>query len=751
MKIDSSRRGFQRLCSLCTVILLLLSCKITDSIGDEVDILFGRIRDSAEDFKVTEESAPLTASGSTEESESEDDTLQMDPIEELVINMQDLWQPETEPVFSKAVTADSTQIFEIDPFATIMIPPSDLTNDPLQLEINKVINKIPTPMDGMEFLSAYEVNLEDIHQFQYPIMFSLKYDPSVLNPDLPVASQIGVALYDETVGSWTTLPSEINELNNVIFSSSDHLSVIALYLHTQNDDVCETQHFDIAYNRSNIQAATGNMSYTTTSDQCKNHPLFIQAVADYLETAYAGYFSAGFELPSVKIAVNAADLSGSYLFGEESQYDTLTGALVINTLSWGDPDDLRQDCAHELFHYWQQSSIGTYRYLSNPWWMDATADYAADQVAYSTSALGPTNAMGQNIKADYLNDSFTSLTNMHAYSTSHFVDYLMNNSGGYTTFHDLWVASVTSSSSIDDLKSSFTTSLYSSFPEVYRDFASYLLFDANSALPLGDTVWNTAAIKDKIVYSIGDGENNAVAYVKPYASIVYGLRVDDTQFMYLEWTNTNEGEVYVFFDDFGDERTGQRFWKELYSAKRALFAMDPEDTVFIMMINPSSNNLEFDLTYGHSEVEMYTVGFQFEGSETCVEDSAWGSPQMFMELAGGQATLHYDSTTDDYYWHEGAEHTIVASGEGTYDTHTLTASASSIDTVDNGPTPGSISITAQFTLEASPDFAFVWNTTSVTGSSSVNLPATQTFDGYSCSGTVKGVSVNPALYFPISR
>jgi hypothetical protein len=707
-------------------------------------------------------SPPVQGSGDQSGGETNNDgKLEMRPTAAPSTPSQPAWKPQLSPVVTKTLAAGQAQSVEAGGNMRLNFPAGAFTETPPELVVSSVSGNVPMPLPGDEVLLAYDVALGDLHSLAEPLEVSMTYDPARLKPGLPAEAQIGAALLDGASGRWMALSTTVDESAHTVNFQTDHLSLVAIYLHTQNDSICRTVNFNVAYNKANIQAAAGNMTYTSTLNACQTsgHPNFINAVADALETAYQGYTAANLPFPESRIKVNVANISDSILWGSESQYDTLTGELVINTDTWGYPNELRQDCAHELFHYWQYKHINSSSYLGNQWWMDATADYAADKVAYASLGAGRTNSMGKDIRASYLEGSLTSNKDFHAYSSAHFVDYLIAQSAAYPTLRDLWDASTTTSSAISDLKSSLSTRLASKFEDVYKDFANYMLFDQSSPLPIKGPLWSSSAVNDGMLYEDGAGPKNSAASVLSYASVVWGLRVQSRKFMSITWTNPNEGAVYVFFDNDGDQRGGTRLGYYLYATKTAIFPMEPETTAYILMVNPSASWLEFDLTISASEVEVYTVGINYDSADgKCAENSAWGTPHFFMEMKKEKVFIHYDSATDDYYWAPGAEHTITGSGKGTYIDGKVEASLESHDTITglgadmNGvAVTGSVSAQASFTLTESTEMPFVFETINVTGSSNVNLPATTTRSGFTCTGTVKGVSVYPAFYFPLAR
>jgi hypothetical protein len=693
---------------------------------------------------------------------SGDSNLEMRATEEPATTSVPVWTPELEQVVSKALTTGQAQTVEVDGNLKLDFPAGAFSETPPELVVSKIAGDIPVPLPGDEILQVYDVALGDLHSLGEPMEVTMSYDPGRLKPDVPADVQMRAAMRDGASGRWTVLSSTIDETAHTVTFQTDHLSALALYLHTQNDSTCPTPHFLISYNRDNINLGAGPMKYTSTLNACQTstHPNFILAVADFLETAYQGYTAANFPFPEGKIYVNAAYIKDSFLWGTDPQFDTLTGELVIGTDSWPNADELRQDCAHELFHYWQYHTLNsTYRYLSNQWWMDATADYAADKVAYASLGAGSTNKMGKDIRANYLEGSLTSTADFHAYSSAHFVDYLIAKSAAYPTLRDLWDASTSSSSAIDDLKSSLSDRLASKFADVYKDFANYLLFDSASPLPINGPFWSSRAVNDYMWYKVGSGDVTSVATAAAYGSTLWGLQVESKTFMSIHWTNSNEGAVYVFFNENGDQRDGNRQGFQLNPTRTATFPMTPDTVVYILMVDPGSSGMEFDLTIGSTDVEMYTVGLQYDSADAkCAENSAWGTPTSFMDIKKDKVAIHYDSKTDDYYWSPGAEHTIVAFGTGTFKDGKLEAALESTDTItglgvdsSGAELTGSIQAQVSFTLTQSDEFPFAWTINKVSGSSTVDLPASKTRPGYSCNGTVKGVSLYPAHYFPLAR
>ena len=146
-------------------------------------------------------------------------------------------------------------------------------------------------------------------------------------------------------------------------------------------------------------------------------------------------------------------------------------------------DDLETakfDAAHELFHVVQAQTYNmTYNVVTNRWFFEATADYAAGRIAQSS------DRMGASIDVRYLETSITAEDDVHEYSTSRFFDYLVTIAG--MDFKEMWDAVATSRTGtklgpLDDyLKSRFGAG--NGLDYQYRQFARFFVFDASSPMP----------------------------------------------------------------------------------------------------------------------------------------------------------------------------------------------------------------------------------------------------------------------------
>ncbi len=658
-----------------------------------------------------------------------------------------VWLPKVEASVEYSLAGGQENLLQVAEGVQISVPPGVVDGTLPALVVANVSN--PAPFDGFETLDLYQVTLGEYHRLAQPLKVAFQYDPALLNPEIPAESQLTGALFDEETRRWTLLPVAVDEAAHTAAFQTDHLSLLGLFYMFKYIHGCPSEHFDIWYDEEEVLKITGNMQSFDDSQFCSGHANYIRAAAAYLEQAYTAYSQAGFKLPAGKISVVVASLPN---WSDDPQYDTLTGRILLPTDDWNDLDALRHAAAHELFHVVQYQEMPLEKYLLDAWWMEATADYAADKVAWENSAWNRTNKMGQGIKQDYLRHDIEE-SGKHAYANAFFVDYLLNQAYAFPSFRDLWVSTNTKNLTIVELENQIQANLGQTWGEMYKGFAGYMIFEPESPLPIGSAVWENAT-SDRAVIST-DAEINAT--IIQHASALFGIKTDAARFYSVEWLNANEGQVYVAYS-LGDERSGAPYMQRLYPNQKSLMPLRPEDAAYVLLINPTgSGDLDFKIEITESKESLYTLNLFFDtaGDGECASYSSWGTALYWMRITENQVTIAYDSAKDDPWWYgPTSEHTIYASGSGTVENGIINASFESNDQVqtgtdDNGnPIVGHIAVQGSFTLSPNPDLPFYWNTDTVKGTSSVNLPPKYDFAGYQCSGVLKSLSAAPAQDFP---
>jgi hypothetical protein len=686
------------------------------------------------------------AQAGAEAAAAQEDALLTGGIEAAQPATQPAWLPQVEPAVETTLAAGVENVIQAAEGVQITAPAGLVEGELPALSVAKVSNA--APFDGFEALALYQVNLGDHHELLQPLTVTARYDAARLNPEFPAESQITGALWDETTGRWMMLPVTVDEGAQTVSFQTDHLSLLGLFYLVKYTFGCPTPHFTLWYDQDEVFNLTGNMESGQYEYCFAGHPDYIRAEADALEQAYKAYSAAGFNLPAEKISVVVAPLPN---WSDDPQYDTLTGLILLPTDDWNDMDAMRHAAAHELFHLVQSRELSKGNYLTQAWWMEATADYAADKVAWENSRWSRTNQMGKPIRLDYLQQSIEE-GGKHGYANAYLVDFLLNEDFVFPSFFELWRASIEGDAVITQLEKILQERLGQTWGEMYREFAQYMIFNPGSGLPVPNSVW-TDPTNDREVIGV-EAEINA--QVLGRASGFYGIKTDKARFYQLDWLNENGGLVYVFYSA-GDERISPGYYR-LYPGLTATMPLDTGDAAYFLLINPAgADGMEFHIKIRESEVAAYTIDVEFDAQsdQKCAQESDWGTAPYRMKISKDKVTIGYTSAVDDPNWAGfGSEHTIGASGGGTIEQGLLKASFESNDVVketddaEGNPVFGQVVVNVSFSLSPNPDIPLWWDPVLVEGSSSVDLPPTYEFKGYKCSGTVSGLYVYPHFDFP---
>lgn len=694
-----------------------------------------------------ETAAPLDAVDEATVSE-EQDALLTGGAPAVEPASQPVWLPQVEPAVESSLAAGVENVVQVADGVQITVPAGVVDGELPPLAVAKVSNA--APFDGFETLALYQVTLGEHHELAQPLTLTARYDASRLNPEFPGENQITGALWDEATGRWMMLPVTVDEGAQTVSFQTDHLSLLGLYYFVQIRFGCKTPHFTIWYDKDEVLKLTGNMESGSYSECIGGRdPDYIRAEADALEQAYKAYAAAGFNLPAEKISVVVARLPN---WSDDPQYDTLTGLILLSTDDWNDLDAMRHAAAHELFHLVQSRELSSGDYLSQAWWMEATADYAADKVAWENSKWSRTYKMGKPIRLDYLQQDMQE-GGKHAYANAFLVDFLLNQDFIYPSFFELWRASIDGDSVMAQLEKMLQERLGQTWGEMYREFAQYMIFNSSSGLPVPNSVWEDPT-NDRAVI---DKEAEINAEVLAHASGFYGIKTNTARFYKLEWLNENEGLVYVFYSP-GDQRSPPAYYR-MYPKLTATMPLAPGDAAYFLLINQTSTEgMEFQIKITESEESAYTIDVEFDAQsdQKCAQESDWGTAPYRMKINKDKVTIGYNSAVDDPNWiGYVSEHTIGASGSGAIEKGVLKASFESNDVVKEvndakgNPVFGQVVVNVSFSLSPNPSIPLWWDVLTVKGTSSVDLPPTFEFAGYSCSGTVSGLYVYPHFDFPV--
>jgi hypothetical protein len=560
-------------------------------------------------------------------------------------------------LYSQTVSpSNSDQTISYQDKLNIILPSGVLSNSQT-LTISEPTKKLPAPSKLRTLLGEYDISLGDQHQFDQNLLIEFSYDPKELDPKIPASEQLTAGYWDADNQVWVQVPSTVDETRNVISIPTDHLSMYGFFSWAAGYSASSSDHFLAIYNEKAISSGQAG-AYTAVSPHVRTGiPPYISDTLEFLESAYLVYSDAGYDLPAGQIDVEIADF-------DTSELRSLVGNIRISTINFADPNDLRQDTAHELFHAVQRQTLGIVNYLSRHWWMEATADYAADHIAWASQ--GGTGGMGSDLKPKYLEITLTSTSEIgnHAYATSHFINWLVETKN-VMSFKDLWKLTVAGG---NDVLKTLIDSIQTPVPfgVLYTDYARFFIFDpaspdkktTNISVDIANisSEFPEAALPLRQTFEVGY-----------YTAKLWAVKNTFERDVFIERLDGGFGMVsYVVFD--GDTRFDimQEDFGTLRSGKPASVHLYEDDYLFILMdntIDPAAQTFDIQISETAIPYGMFNMRLVFEG---CDDKYNGGynsysrlNSQIPVDIGEKAVTIDYDKTTGDKHF--------VAEGSGKVD------------------------------------------------------------------------------------
>ena len=281
-----------------------------------------------------------------------------------------------------------------------------------------------------------------------------------------------MAYWDEGEQNWVEAPSTVDETNHKVIVKTTHFSPWNLFGLLKDYEVVSSEHFGVLYDK--------NLNFKCFGTETGNERLCATGISKVAEQAYKIY-AATYNLPN-HIVIYIEDR-------EESKMSSYTGNILLSSkletvgsdstpakLALAD-NRVKHEVAHELFHVVQNQYLNVYSMGIRQWWIEASADYAANQLAMHDGT------MGMDIKPDYLENSLYAIST--EYATSHFIDYLENHLGlSFRYMFDF----INTQNAMDGqetlmlLKRANDGKGGLAFQDMYRGFAAYYLFDPKSPI-----------------------------------------------------------------------------------------------------------------------------------------------------------------------------------------------------------------------------------------------------------------------------
>ncbi len=411
----------------------------------------------------------------------------------------------------KLVASEKEQVVNYENLS-VRIPGGLLAADE-ELRIYKPSAQMTPLINGMKQVALVDIQIGKLTKFNKPLVIEMKYDAAILDKTQPAKKQLIACYFDEKIGGWIGTPFEIDEQRGVLAIKTNHLTKWSAYYYllgydTYPDTKCMVifDKKDLKNNNALYEGRTGRKSTVT------GVPVLVQDVALFIDQAYRSYEQEGFALPPV--TSGSPDTKLNVFVGDVamSTRNSKSGIITINANLASKAKGLelvnlfRQDCGHELFHEIQAHKYGisgltSLYYENKSFWLEATAEYAGDVLAWKHaidrdgSPMTRTKIMGGDIKADYLKYSLLTFevpglltagrqkAMGHEYDSAHFVDYMVkaNPQAPLTVLVNM----LNRDSSFAKCFNDYFGQNGKTLEGWLADFATYFLFDNASPFPAG--------------------------------------------------------------------------------------------------------------------------------------------------------------------------------------------------------------------------------------------------------------------------
>jgi hypothetical protein len=413
--------------------------------------------------------------------------------------------------------ASGTVTFGLDGGINVTIPMDAATTATAAI-VSTLTGSEPGSPKIEEIIASYEVSIGTQHNFTPPLTIDIPYDVTKLPNDLVIPHRVllSPAYFDTTQKEWVEMAYKVDPARGIVTVTTDHLCSLAvrtmlgamgcpapaiagtLRITGDGDNrlVWENQgRFHFFFNTAETNDNTGAKGIWYHTDDSINPaiadlPVFVKDAIPYFQHAAVAY--AKFRQPEHQRVV-ISDVTSS-------SRSKITGDISLRFSS--SPVALKMDSAHEYFHSVQNKYFNIMGMSARKWWIEATADYAADVVAWG----GIQQMGGEVVSPRYMEKALTYAAPLlsvrdvlkaatdalvrenllrddphsyHEYTTAHFISFLVARRG--VAFLDLWEGVAAQST---DARTALDATLRAltgrGLGAHYRDFARFWAFDATS-------------------------------------------------------------------------------------------------------------------------------------------------------------------------------------------------------------------------------------------------------------------------------
>jgi len=565
------------------------------------------------------------------------------------------------------------------------------------------------PCTGLTEVASYDVSIGNLKDLKRPVTVEIAYDPSIVPSGSTVDKTLAVSYWDTNLQTWVSSPYVADTTRHVIMIPTMHLTTWKIWAWAKSWKYLESDHFIIFYDpvavvdvgEAEITDKYGRVS-VNLQDPRSHTPDLAARVQTILENAYNAYSTykdphsttndTGFNmamtyLPAsamgagVGLATGAAvgAVTGGPMGGiagarEGAQaggvIGSVIGAVVVGGKTnvfldqaaenpfWSPPtgnisvplhfdtyEHLRHELCHELFHAVQNSYYPITGMALRRWWVEACAEYAADNVA--TTGVKATTT----IAADYLQKPLSTVDNVHEYTTRLFIDYIVNKYGA--SFKGMWDADATQWS-VNGLEYNLSTYLQTTvkvgLQDCYQAFAQYVLFDASSPLNIQGTLWDAVANPTMTVDPQATPQTFTVSLDGDYTAKLIGIRVkpdpkSTSQQITVTATDGVTGYTKLYgYVVPGDDRTKSKSVGGAFGNKQAITAsIGANDTLYVLATNTSATAQTITLQVSAASGQKWV-----QTGITQTLDPATAAPGKSVTISGSKATFAVDSQAGVY-------------------------------------------------------------------------------------------------------
>ena len=454
------------------------------------------------------------------------------------------------------------------------------------------LNNYPIIPGSDGIMAIFDVEIAGMNKFSEAIEIEFSYNPSDIPEGKTANDMLKAVHWNADENLWEAKPIIVDEENSKATLYTDALSPVGLFM--DSDLVIkDSEHFRLTYGKKMF----------IDPKEWKSQEEMADKLLDFLENYYSLYtVDNDFNVPPAhwfqdgKILVRLDD---DYV---ESEWSWKTGAIFMT--SYNGREELKEEVAHELFHAVQNSYYTTtveMLFVGRRWWMEATADYAANIIA-GAGSLEP-------LKSDYFIKPLSMQNGKHEYQTAHFIDYIVKENG--INFIEMW-ESITDNSKIQVLES-LDDYLYMNtkkrLPYYYHNFARHMFFSDSAALKgspvdLGVSS-NLLAEANSVAKTFNILENGTVSLW------VVDVGVDNKkESRYLEFELDEDLALGTYVDIYisGEDRlnavTPLPNASLKYSDNKVLLEVPKDKLVYILASNTGKNISTFNLTIRDRDPEL---------------------------------------------------------------------------------------------------------------------------------------------------